>query len=96
MPRGLARIRTPDQRQNLCGRQVRAQRKELRLSQAKLCDRLAQITDGHWNPSIYDLCRIEGGRRIVSDIELTALSESLDIDIYTLLGRLQKPLIHSD
>lgn len=92
MPRGLARLRTPDHRQNLCGVQVRARRKELRLSQAKLCERLAEQTEGLWNPSIYDLCRIESGRRIVSDIELLALSESLAIDVLSLLFPSEQPL----
>jgi transcriptional regulator with XRE-family HTH domain len=88
MPRGPARLRTPDKRQNLCGVRVRARRKELRLSQTMLCERLTRITDGHWNPSVYDLCRIEGGRRIVADVELPALAEALECSpCWLLIGQ---------
>ena len=94
MPRGPARLRTPDQRQNLCGRQVRLRRKELKLSQPCLCERLTKLTDGQWNPSVYDLCRIEGGRRTVADIELLPLAEALECSpcwLLTGVGSLSAP-----
>ncbi|WP_395089092.1 helix-turn-helix domain-containing protein [Armatimonas sp.] len=78
MPRGSARLRTTDARQNLSGQRVREGRKALKLSQPKLCERLLAATDGSWNPTIYDLSRIEGGRRIVSDIELSVLAQALE------------------
>jgi transcriptional regulator with XRE-family HTH domain len=86
MPRGLARIRTPSHQHNLCGAQIRARRKEMRLSQSKLCEKLGDVTSGHWNPSIYDLCRVEGGRRIVSDLELLALAIALETTLHELLS----------
>jgi hypothetical protein len=41
---------------------------------------------GRWNPTIFDLYRIESGRRIVSDLELLALGIALECDLYDLMG----------
>ena len=86
MPHGAPRLRTPDDRQNLCGPHVKARRKELKLTQDGLCAKLALLTSGRWNPTIFDIYRIETGRRIVSDLELLALSLALECSLYQLVG----------
>jgi hypothetical protein len=57
----------------------------LKLSQPLLCERLVVATDGQWNPTIYDISRIEGGRRIVSDIEIVVLAQVLECSSCWLL-----------
>lgn len=86
MPHGAPRLRTSDNRQNLVGPHLKARRRELSLTQDALCARLADVTGGRWNPTIFDVYRIESGRRIVSDLELFALSLVLECDVYRLLG----------
>lgn len=86
MPHGAPRLRTPDARQNLAGPLVKSRRKELKLTQDALCGRLALITGGQWNPTIFDIYRIESQRRIISDIELLVLSLALECGMYELIG----------
>lgn len=86
MPHGAPRLRTADDRQNLCGSRVKALRQQRKLTQDALCARLALITEGQWNPTIFDVYRIESGRRIVSDLELLGISLALECDVYDLLG----------
>jgi hypothetical protein len=90
MPRGAPRLRTPDNRQNLVGANVKQQRGAMKLTQDVLCARLADVTRGRWNPTIFDIYRIESGRRIVSDLELLALSLALECDMYALVGTLRE------
>jgi hypothetical protein len=86
MPRGAPRLKTAAGRQNLAGPLVKARRAEIKMTQDALCARLAHITDGRWNPTIFDIYRIESGRRIVSDLELLALSLALETSLYSLVG----------
>lgn len=86
MPRGAPRLRTAQEQQNLVGPRVKARRKELVLTQDALCARLARITEGRWNPTIFDVYRVESQRRIVSDLEMLALSLALECSLYDLLG----------
>jgi hypothetical protein len=86
MPHGAPRLRTADDRQNLAGPIVKERRKALKLTQDELCARLATVTGGRWNPTIFDIYRIERQRRIVSDLELLALSLALECSAYDLLG----------
>lgn len=86
MPHGAPRLRTADDRQNLAGPRVKARRKQLTLTQDALCARLAHVTGGRWNPTIFDIYRIESSRRIISDLELLALSIALEWDLYDLIG----------
>ena len=86
MPRGAPRLRTSDNQQNLCGPHVKARRQAIKLTQDALCARLAHITSGRWNPTIFDIYRIESQRRIISDLELLALSLALECDLYHLVG----------
>ena len=78
MPRGGARLRTSEGKMNQVGPRVRERRHELGLGQDDLCARIAQATNGAWNPAWQDISRIENGSRLVSDIELLAISKALD------------------
>lgn len=78
MPRGAPRIRTPDGKLNQLANRAGARRRVLQLGQDELCGRIAQQSDGAWNPTWRDIQRIERGLRIVSDIELLILAQALD------------------
>jgi len=78
MPRGAPRIRTNQGKLNQLAARATARRHELHLGQDDLCGRIAQITDGKWNPTWRDVQRIERGLRIVSDIELLILAQVLE------------------
>lgn len=86
MPHGAPRLRTVANKQNLVGPHIKSRRQELGLTQDALCARLALITGGRWNPTIFDVYRIESQRRIVSDLETLALSLALECSVYDLLG----------
>lgn len=85
MPRGGARLRTQDQRMNQVGPRVRDRRRHLRLEQDGLCARVAQVTDGRWNPAWQDISRIENGARTVTDLEVIALATALECSACWLL-----------
>ena len=74
-----------DGKNNLCGEKV----KELRLayptklSQRALADKM-QISGIDVDKNAIQ--RIESGKRFVTDIELKALAEILDVSVDTLLG----------
>jgi len=75
--------KTQEGNNNLCGPQVMAFRKEMRLSQRELADRLQLIgLDVDKNA----IQRIEAGRRFVTDIELVCLSKVFSKRIDELLG----------
>lgn len=78
MPRGAPRIRTSDGKLNQLAGRVVTRRRALQLGQEDLCGRIAQVTDGVWNPTWRDVQRIERGQRIVSDIEVLILARALD------------------
>ncbi len=59
---------------NLCGEQIAARRKEMRISQRELADRL-QIHGLDVDKNAVQ--RIEAGKRFVTDIELVALAAVL-------------------
>ena len=86
MPHGAPRLRAAGAKQNLSGAHVKERRIAVKLTQDALCARIALATGGRWNPTIFDLYRIESGRRIVSDLELLALGIALECDLYDLLG----------
>ncbi len=64
--------KTPEGRNNLCGRNVTAFRKALGYSQRELADKL-QIYGLDVDKNAIQ--RIEAGKRFVTDIELAALSK---------------------
>ena len=71
-----------DGRNNICGTRIAAARKELKLSQRMLADRLQLLgLDVDKNA----VQRIEAGLRFVTDIELVALSQALHISYEELL-----------
>ncbi len=86
MPRGNPRLRTKEGGQNLIGSQVKARRKELKMTQDALCGRLAHLSGGKWNPTPADIYRIQTQTRIVSDIELLCLACALDLSISDLIA----------
>lgn len=67
---------------NLCGKNVAFYRRQLRISQRELADRL-QISGLDMDKNAVQ--RIECGKRFVTDIELAMLSKVLDKSIDVLL-----------
>jgi transcriptional regulator with XRE-family HTH domain len=67
---------------NLCGKNVAFYRRQLRISQRELADRL-QISGLDMDKNAVQ--RIECGKRFVTDIELAVLSKVLDKSIDVLL-----------
>ena len=74
--------KSQDGSNNLCGRNVAALRKGLKLSQRQLADRL-QVCGLDIDKNAIQ--RIECGKRFVTDIELSAFSKILDVSFETLL-----------
>ena len=75
--------KTADGRNNLCGRNVSKYRKELRISQRQLADRL-QIAGIDVDKNAIQ--RIECGKRFVTDIELKTLAEILSHSMEELVS----------
>ena len=75
--------RSADHTNNLCRKQVARYRKELRISQRELADRLQLIGLDIDKNAIQ---RIESGQRFVTDIELKALGTVLDRTLEALIG----------
>jgi len=63
---------------NQIAQRVAERRHTLQLQQDELCARLAQVTNGAWNPAWQDISRIEHGTRLVTDLELLALAQALE------------------
>jgi len=74
--------KTKDGKNNLCGRNVAVFRKEMKLSQRALADRL-QLAGLDIDKNAIQ--RIEAGLRFVTDIELVLLAEVLQKEIVELL-----------
>lgn len=75
--------KTQDGSNNICGKNVAFLRKEMKISQRELADRLQLVgLDVDKNA----IQRIECGKRFVTDIELIALSKVLDVKIEDLLN----------
>lgn len=73
--------KTQDGRNNICGNKIAALRKELKLSQRALADKLQLIgLDVDKNA----IQRMESGQRFITDIELTYLAEALNTTISEL------------
>lgn len=67
---------------NICGKNVAALRKSLKISQRELADRL-QLAGLDVDKNAVQ--RIECGKRFVTDIELIVLAKVLNIEIMELL-----------
>ncbi|MBQ7757293.1 MAG: helix-turn-helix transcriptional regulator [Oscillospiraceae bacterium] len=74
--------KTQDGNNNICGKNVAVLRKEMRISQRELADRLQLVGLDLDKNAIQ---RIECGKRFVTDIELIALSKVLDVKFEDLL-----------
>ena len=74
--------KTEDGKNNICGRNVAARRKELKISQRELADRL-QISGLDVDKNAIQ--RIEAGKRFVTDIELTYFVKVLSTTLDSLL-----------
>lgn len=75
--------KTIDGRNNLCGKKVASLRTNMGISQRELADRLQIIGIDIDKNAIQ---RIESGKRFVTDIELKALSNVLNLNIDDLLN----------
>lgn len=75
--------KTVDGRNNLCGKKVALLRSNMGISQRELADRL-QIIGLDIDKNAVQ--RIEAGKRFVTDIELKALSNVLNLSIDDLLN----------
>lgn len=74
--------KSSDGKNNICGTNIAFYRKELRISQRELADRLQLIgLDVDKNA----VQRIEAGKRFVTDIELIAISKVLNKNFDELL-----------
>ena len=75
--------KTIDNKNNICGKNVANFRKELKISQRELADRLQLVgLDVDKNA----VQRIESGQRFVTDIEIVALTKALDKSFEELLS----------
>ena len=74
--------KTIDGRNNLCGRVIEQQRKEMGKSQRQLAD-LLQIAGLDIDKNAVQ--RIEAGKRFVTDIELVYLARVLNLSYESLL-----------
>ncbi len=75
--------KTSDGRNNLCGKKIMILRKNLKISQRELADRL-QLTGLDVDKNAIQ--RIECGKRFVTDIELLAMAKVLDTTVDFLLS----------
>ena len=76
--------RTPDGRNNIAGVKVAQLRKNLRISQRELADRLAVIgLDVDKNA----VQRMESGQRFITDIEMISLAKIFNATVEELLRR---------
>ena len=74
--------KTPDGRNNICGKNVEKYRTALKISQRALADKL-QINGLDIDKNAVQ--RIEAGKRFVTDIELVVIAKTLNKTIDELL-----------
>ena len=74
--------KTPDGRNNLCGRKIEAARKTMGISQRELADRLQLLGLDIDKNAIQ---RIECGKRFVTDIELMYFARFFDLSFDDLV-----------
>lgn len=79
--------KTEDGRNNLCGKVIEKRRKEMGKSQRQLAD-LLQIAGLDIDKNAIQ--RIEAGKRFVTDIELTFISQVLNLPYESLLHNPEK------
>ncbi len=75
--------KTKDGKNNICGTKIAEYRKELKLSQRKLADKLQLIgLDVDKNA----VQRMESGQRFITDIELVHIAKALEKSINELFN----------
>ena len=74
--------KSSDGKNNICGEHIKLYRKEMKISQRQLADKL-QLFGLDIDKNAVQ--RIEAGKRFVTDIELIAISNALDKTINELL-----------
>ena len=74
--------KTDDGLNNICGKNITKFRKEMKLSQKKLADRMQLFGIDIDKNAIQ---RIECGKRFVTDIEIVAFSKVFDVTFEELL-----------
>jgi len=74
--------KNPDGLNNICGKKIAVLRKDLKISQRILADRL-QLSGLDIDKNAIQ--RIECGKRFVTDIELVVLAKIFDITVDELL-----------
>jgi transcriptional regulator with XRE-family HTH domain len=90
MPRGEKRLRTQSGKLNQIGSRVKARREDVGLTANDLCARLDMFTEGRWRPTREHIYKLESEVRLVSDLELMALSECLGVDpAWLLVGEIR-------
>ena len=75
--------KTTDGKNNICGVNIAKRRKEMRISQRELADRL-QIAGLDVDKNAVQ--RMESGQRFITDIEIRYLSSVLEISLDELFG----------
>lgn len=85
MPRGDARLRTQSGHLNQIAERMRTRRRVLKMTQERLCGRLADVTGASWVAARKEIVHLEAGTRIVSDLELLALAQALECSASWLL-----------
>jgi transcriptional regulator with XRE-family HTH domain len=82
----MFKVKASDGTNNLCGQNVRKIRKSKKLSQEEL-GHMLQLAG--YDMDSFAILRIENGKRFVTDIEMKALCDVLDISIFELLPELK-------
>ena len=78
--------KTKDGKNNICGKNIAIYRKQMKISQRELADRL-QLTGLDIDKNAVQ--RIESGQRFVTDIELIKISKVLEKSYDILLDELK-------
>ena len=79
--------KTPDGRNNVCGERISFYRKEMKISQKKLADRL-QLAGLDVDKNAVQ--RMEAGKRFITDIELVYIAKVLGKSIENLFESVDK------
>lgn len=79
----MFKIKAADGTNNLSGKKIALLRKERKLSQRKLAEKMQLMG---YDVDHYFIRRVENGERFVTDIDLVIFSRALDIPITDMLS----------
>lgn len=79
----MFKIKAADGTNNLSGRKIAQIRKERKLSQRKLAQKMQLLG---FDVDHYFIRRVENGERFVTDIDLVIFSKALDVSIADILS----------